>query len=82
MLDINIRVAARQACGVQFSGRVSASMRDQAGREGIILNILGSGPDLYFDISSPTLVIKEEWSEIRRKPTMCVLCVGLYYLWI
>lgn len=57
MFEIKIRVAARVACGDQFSGLVSANMRAQAGSEGIILNALGSGLDLYFPLckSCPTL---------------------------
>jgi hypothetical protein len=48
MFEMKIRVAARDACGDQDSGRVRARMRAQAGREGIILKSLGRGPDLYF----------------------------------
>lgn len=55
-----MRVAARVACGDQFSGCVSARMRAQAGREGIILKALGSGPDLYLPFwrSVPTLKLE------------------------
>lgn len=55
MLEMNIRVAARDACGDHNSGRVSASMRAQAGRDGMILKILGRDPDLYFWRKKPTL---------------------------
>jgi len=48
MLDMNILVAERQACGDHDSGWVRASIRAQAGREGMTLKIFGSGPDLYF----------------------------------
>lgn len=46
MFEMNIFVAARHACGDQLSGLVKARMRAHVGKEGIILNILGSGPDL------------------------------------
>lgn len=56
MLEINIRVAAKQACGDQFSGWVRASIRAHAGREGMTLKIFGTGPDLYFWRKVPTLL--------------------------
>lgn len=62
---MNIRVAARQACGLQFSGRVRANIRDQAGRDGMTLNILGRGPDLYFDMRRPTLTLFGCYSKMR-----------------
>lgn len=54
-MEINVLVAARHACGDQFSGCVRANMRAQAGREGITLKSFGSGPDLYVRNSRPTL---------------------------
>lgn len=47
MFEMNILVAARQACGDQFSGWVRASIRAHIGREGITLKGLGREPDLY-----------------------------------
>jgi len=47
MFEMKILVAARQACGDQFSGRVRASMRAHIGRDGITLKGLGKIPDLY-----------------------------------
>ena len=52
-----MRVAARHACGDQFSGFVSERMRAQAGREGMILKAFGRGPERYLPF----------W---RRKPTL------------
>jgi hypothetical protein len=46
MVEIKVLNAARHACGDQLSGLVKARMRAHAGKDGIILNILGSGPDL------------------------------------
>jgi hypothetical protein len=63
MLEINILVAARQACGDQFSGLVSANIRAHAGNEGMTLKSLGSGPDLYLCKNSPSLVyVRIPWT--------------------
>ena len=48
MVEMKMRVAARDACGDHDSGRVRAKIRAQAGKEGIILKSFGRGPDLYF----------------------------------
>ena len=47
MVETKILVAARQAWGLHCSGFVRASIRAQAGREGMTLNNFGNGPDLY-----------------------------------
>ena len=53
--EINIRVAAKVECGVHCDGFVSARIRAHWGKLGIILNALGSGPDLYRDSIRPIL---------------------------
>lgn len=53
-------MAAWHAWGVQFSGLVSARIRAQAGSDGMILNGLGRGPDLYRERTSPTLTERVE----------------------
>lgn len=59
MFEMNIRVAARQACGDQFSGCVRAKIRAHAGRDGMTLKGLGSDPDLYPWRKRPTLEVCE-----------------------
>lgn len=75
MLEINILVAARQACGDQFSGRVSASIRAHAGKEGITLNTFGRGPDLYLWRKRPSL---HEWKFSRMQCEISVSADFVY----
>lgn len=68
-----MRVAAWQACGVHSSGFVSASMRAQAGRVGMILKGLGRGPDLYRERTRPTLESVSGYALLRAEGgrTLC-----------
>lgn len=71
IFEMKILVAARHACGDQFSGWVRARIRAHWGRDGITLKAFGRGPDLYPRRRKPTLQsVSREYGTERAGHTL------------